>query len=313
MNVLQIAPVHCLYQGLQVDAFGNLFVMMAMNAAVISLSGIAYGIRKVMIVRNESIDSEEKSRKLSETKEFLYRNVFFFLYTTYLGTCSMTANVLPLTCRQLCQDEEEDLCNKFLKADYSIQYQGPKYTHMLIAAYISAAYVIAIPVASFAVLWRQQRVILATENADTSKDQESGMEMINGLRFLYDNYKPRSWYWELVEMSQKVILTSGLMLVGEESRSYIGLTLVIAGMYGILFSWMKPIQGGFENKMMSTSLAVTVFNVAIGAVSKIPAEDIKSSSSEAYTEAVFFNVLVLSANTLVIGLLACKSLFERPR
>ena len=90
MNVLQIAPVHCLYQGLQVDAFGNLFFMMAMNAAAIGLSGIAYGIRKVMIVRNESIDKEEKSRKLSETKDLLYRNVFFFLYTTYLGTCSMT-------------------------------------------------------------------------------------------------------------------------------------------------------------------------------------------------------------------------------
>ena len=309
MNVLQIAPVHCLYQRLQVDAFGNLFTMMAVNAAVIGLFGIVYGIRKVIILRNGSIDNEEKSRKLSEVREFVYRNVFFFLYTTYLGTCSMTANVLPLTCRKLCEDEEEDFCKKFLKADYSIQCQGPKYTHLLIVAYISAAYVIAIPVTSYIVLWRQRRVLLQMNNAETSKSQESAKEMINGLRFLYDNYKPRSWYWELVEMSRKVILTSGLMLMGEESRSYVGLTLVIAGMYGILFSWIKPIQGGFENKMMSTSLAVTVFNLAIGAVSRIPVEDITSSSTEAHTEAVFFNVLVLSANTLVIGLLACKSLF----
>lgn len=306
MNVLQIAPVHCVYHGFRVDAFGNLFVMMAMNAAVIGLSVIAYGIRKVVIVRNGNIENEEKSRKLSETKELLYRNVFFFLYTTYLGTCSMTANVMPFTCRQLCHDEEEDFCNKFLKWDYSIQCQGPKYTHLLIVAYISAAYVIAIPVTSFIVLWRQRRATLAMKNAGTSTRQESANEIISSLRFLYDNYKPRSWYWELVEMSRKVVLTSGLMLVGEESRSYIGLTLVIAGMYGILFCWMKPIQSGFENKMMSASLAVTVFNVAIGAVSKIPAEDITSSSSGAYTEAVFFNVLVLSANTLVIGLLACK-------
>ena len=310
INVLQIAPINCLNQGLQVDAFGNLFVMMVTNAAVIGLCGIAYGIRKVMILRNGSLDNEEKSRKLSEAKEVVYRNVFFFLYTTYLGKCSRTASVLPLTCRQLCQDEEESLCSKFLKADYSIQCQGSKYTHLLIVAYISAAYVVAIPVTSFIVLWRQRRAMLATEKAETSKGQDSGLEMINSLRFLYDNYKPRSWYWELVEMSRKVILTSGLMLVGEESRSYIGLTLVIAGMYGILFSWMKPIQGKFENTMMSTSLAVTVFNVAVGAVSKIPAEDVTSSSSEAYTEAVFFNVLVISANTLVVGLLACKSIFE---
>ena len=308
MNVFQIAPIHCLYQGLQVDAFGNLFITLAMNAAVIGLSGIAYGI-KVIILRNKSIDNEEKSRKLSETKELVYRNVFFVLYTTYLGTCSMTANVLPLTCRQLCQDEEEDSCNKYLKADYSIQCQGSMYTHLLIVAYTSATYVIASPVTSFVVLWRQRRVILATENAKTSQNPESDMETSNGFRFLYDNYKPQSWYWELVEMSRKVVLTSGLILVGEESISYIGLTLVIAGMYGILFCWMKPIQGGFENKMMSTSLAVTVFNLAIGAVSRIPAENI-SSSLEEYSEAVFFDMLVLSANTLVIGLLAGKLLFE---
>ena len=109
MNVLQIAPVHCLYEGLQADAFVKLFVMMATNAAVIGLSAIAYGIVKVMIGRNESIENEAKSRKITETKNLLYRNLFFFLYTTYLGTYSMTSNVLPLTCRQLCQDEEEDL------------------------------------------------------------------------------------------------------------------------------------------------------------------------------------------------------------
>ncbi|XP_078342711.1 uncharacterized protein LOC144628479 [Oculina patagonica] len=307
MNVLQIAPIHCLYGGLQVDAFGNLFVMMAINAAVIGLSGVAYIIYKVIILTNGSLEDWEKSTKLSQTKEFVYRNVFFFLYTTYLSTCSMTANVLPLTCRKLCRDEDEELCNKYLKADYSIECQGPKYSHFVIAAYISAAYVIAVPVASFIALWRQRRLLLAIDDAETSQNPGSSMEIITGLRFLYENYKPRSWYWELVEMSRKVILTSGLILVGEESRSYIGLTLVIAGMYGMTFSWMKPIQDGFENKMMSVSLAVTVLNLAIGAVSRIPAENI-SSSSEPKIETVLFNMLVLGANSLVIGLLVVQYL-----
>ncbi|XP_078343264.1 cysteine repeat modular protein A-like [Oculina patagonica] len=309
MNVLQIAPIHCLYPAFQVDAFGNLFVMMAINAAVIGLSVIAYGIRRLIVLRNGRINDEEKTIQLSQTKAFLYRNVFFFLYTTYLSTCSMTANVLPLACRELCQDEDEDevLCNKYLKADYSIQCQGPEYNHLLIVAYLSAVYVVAIPVASFIALWRHRRVISAKEDAEISEDPDPNMEIIAGLRFLFENYKPRSWYWELVEMSRKVILTSGLILVGEESRSYIGLTLVIAGMYGMVFSWMKPIQDGFENKMMTISLAVTVFNLAIGAVSRIPAENV-SSSSEPYVEAFVFKMLVLGANSLVIGLLAVQYL-----
>ena len=308
MNVLQIAPIHCLYNGIQINALGNLFVMMAVNAAVLGISGTAYLISKLIISRNEKLDDKEKAKKLSETKEFIYRNMFFFLYTTYLSTCSMTVNVLPLSCGKLCRDGKEELCNKYLKADYSIQCQSQGYKHSLIVAYISTVYVIAIPVTSFIALWRHRRVISAIEDVKSSRDANSGAEMITGLRFLFENYKPRTWYWELVEMSRKVILTSGLILVGEESRSYIGLTLVIAGMYGMLFCWMKPIQEGFENRMMSASLAVTVFNLAIGAVSRIPAENI-SSSSEPYTEAILFKVLLLGANTLVIGLLAGKSLF----
>jgi len=133
------------------------------------------------------------------------------------------------------------------------------------------------------------------------------MEMITGLRFLFENYKPRSWYWELVEMSRKVILTSALILVGQESRSYIGLTLVIAGMYGMLFSWIRPMQDVFENRLMSTSLAVTIVNLAVGAVSRIPAEN-TLSSGEQYADAVLFRILVLGANVSVIGLLVGRIL-----
>ena len=136
--------------------------------------------------------------------------------------------------------------------------------------------------------------------------QEAGcnMDIITGLHFLFENYKPLSWYWELVEMSRKVVLASPLFIVGQESRSYIGLTLVIAGMYGMLFSWMRPMRDAFENRLMVTSLSVTVFNLAVGAVGRIPAENIPSSSSgDTYTDAIIFKILVLGANTSVIGLL----------
>ena len=129
--------------------------------------------------------------------------------------------------------------------------------------------------------------------------------MITGLRFLFENYKPRSWYWELVEMSRKVILTSALILVGQESRSYIGFTLVIAGMYGMLFSWIRPMQDAFENRLMSTSLAVTIVNLAVGAVSRIPAENTLSSEDQ-FADAVLFKILVLGANVSVIALLVGK-------
>jgi len=303
MDVLQIAPIHCLFPGFRVHAFGSLFTIMAMNAAVIGFSAITYGVRKETISRSRT-PQKDKSKSIAQTKEMVFRNLFFFLYVTYLSTCVKTANVLPLACQKLCRDEKEDYCSYHMKADYSIQCQGVSYNHWLILAYVSAAYIFVLPLSSFVVLWRQRRSV-ATAGAKLFQDPGSGTEIISGLCFLFENYNPSSWYWELVEMCRKVILTSGLILVGQESRSYIGLAWVIAGMYGVLFSWMKPIKDVTENRLMATSLAVTVVNLAIGAVSRIPAENI-SATVDSYTDSVLFKVLVLGANTLVIGLLVGK-------
>ena len=302
LNILQIAPIQCLFEGLQVDAFGSLFAIMAVNSVVIGISAASYAVYKAIILKRQNLEDEEKSRRLKQTKELVYRYLFFFLYVTYLSTCSKTAAVLPLACQELCRDENEEFCRKYLKADYSTQCQGLSYHYLLVGAYISTAYIISLPAASFIALWRQRRIIVSLKDAESCRRPGDGMEMITGLRFLFENYKPRSWYWELVEMSRKVILTSALILVGQESRSYIGLTLVIAGMYGMLFSWIRPMQDAFENRLMSTSLAVTIVNLAVGAVSRVPAEDILVSR-ETYTDAVLFKILVLGANASVIGLL----------
>ena len=303
LNVLQVAPIQCLFPGLRVDAFGNLFAMMATNAAIIILFGVGYGVRKMTILRKQDLEDEEKAKNISQTKELLYKNLFFFLYVTFLNTCSKTASVLPVACRTLCRDEKEQFCKDYLKADYSIQCHDVSYNQLVIVAYVSTAYIITLPTATFIALWRQRKSILVTADDEASEDQGSGMEMISGLRFFFENYKTRTWYWELIEMSRKVILTSGLILVGQESRSYVGLAWVIAGMYGVLFSWMSPMQDIIENRLMVTSLAVTVFNLGVGAVSKIPAENLPNSSADPYLDAALFKILLLGANTLVIGLL----------
>ena len=300
LNLLQIAPIHCLFSGLRVDALGDLCLIMTMNITVICAFGIVYSIRKVIILKRR-LNDVEKSIEISQAKEVLYRNLFFFLFVTYLSTCSKTASVLPFACRPLCRDENEELCDAYLKVDYSVRCQGTKYNNLLTVAYIATAYIFALPTASFIALWRKRRTMLTAPDSHTGL----GTEMITGLHFLFENYQTRSWYWELVEMTRKVILTSGLILVGQESRSYIGLAWVVAGMYGMLFCWVKPIQDAFENRLMSTSLAVTVVNLGIGAVSRIPAENIPGSM-DLHTDAKAMEILILGANSLVIGLLVGK-------
>ena len=114
---------------------------------------------------------------------------------TYLSTCSKTASVLPFACQKLCKDNKEELCDEYLKVDYSITCQGPNYSHLVIVAYISAAYIFALPAVSLFAHWRHRKLILTKGDGDDGLN----LEVVNGVRFLFENYKPRSWYWELLK------------------------------------------------------------------------------------------------------------------
>ena len=57
------------------DAFGDMFVILSINAIV--GAGVIYGVRKIFILRNQELNEEERSSKISQTKVLIYRNVFF--------------------------------------------------------------------------------------------------------------------------------------------------------------------------------------------------------------------------------------------
>ena len=107
---------------------------------------------------------------------------------------------------------------------------------------------------------------------------------------------------------RKVILTSGLILIGSESRSYAGIASIISGIYAITFAVKKPVVDPFENRLMLSSLAVTFINLGIGAVSKIPSENIPTSVDHS-VDKIMFELLVVGANASVILLLIGKCLF----
>ena len=304
MSVFQVAPIHCLLPNVKMNAFGSLFAILAMNAAAILISALVYVLRKLFLLRS-TLNEEQKEKKVAQTKELIYRNLFFFLFVTYLGTCSKTAQVLPLACRKVCLDEEDETCDDYLRADYSINCNGQGYNRLVIVAYCAVFYIIFLPSASLIALWRQRKVLggnpIQAEN-EALEPQGQATGIITGLRFLFENYNSRSWYWEFIEMIRKVVLTSALILVGGESRAYIGLALIISGLYGMSFAYIGPMADPFENKLMLSSLAVTFVNLGIGAVSRIPLESIPASV-DPYVDSIMFNILVFGANSLVISLL----------
>ena len=144
LNVLQIAPIHCLFPQLKVDAFESLFAILAMNAAAVAVAGTSYGIKRLlMIFRSGHLENDAEAKQISKTKELIYRNLFFFLFVTYLSTCSKTANVLPLACREICYEDNGKDCFKYLKADFTIKCHSRRYKRLVSVAYFAIAYFVS--------------------------------------------------------------------------------------------------------------------------------------------------------------------------
>ena len=302
-NILQIAPLHCVLPSLELDAFGSLFAAMGLNIAAVIVALVSLALATWTSTRH-ILNEEGRMKKKEHIKAVVMRNLFFFLFVSYLNTCVKTAQVLPLACHKICVNKKGESCEQYLKADYSINCNGERYSRLVFAGYCSIVYVIALPGAAFIAIWKRQRGEKKNETNDTNGPGDQSTVQ-TGLRFLHENYKPHCWYWELVETVRKVILTSGLILVGGESRLYIGLALVFSGLYGMYFALNSPITDPFENELMLSSLAVTFVNLAIGAVSRIT-DDGFSSSVDPILDSLLFNGLVIVANSLVIGLLVGK-------
>ncbi|XP_074614455.1 uncharacterized protein LOC141874186 [Acropora palmata] len=109
-------------------------------------------------------------------------------------------------------------------------------------------------------------------NEDNAREDEpnSESELLSGMSFLYENYNEDAWYWELVEVIRKLLLTCGIILIGRESRTYVGLASICSGLFVVAFAFRKPIRDDFEDKLQLTSLLVIFLNFGIGVILKIP-------------------------------------------
>lgn len=348
LNILSFVPLHCLFPSWKQDAISKMYLMLGSNASMILFAFISFWIRKLFLLWSINKEQSSKRRiKLSTTKEFLYRNVFLFLFITYPSTCSAILRILPSGCHKLCTESSS---TSYLKADYSIECEGDKYNFAKLFAYAASSYIVVLPGLAFWALWRRRRQQLSRlrklrdgkqkkennpvdpefgkhgdpevaeeNNEDTCDDDKedednarndqlnSESELLSGMSFLYENYNEDAWYWELVEVIRKLVLTCGIILIGRESRTYVGLASLCSGLFAVAFAFRKPIRDDFEDKLQLTSLLVIFLNLGIGVILKISTESVPSDVDK-YLDCLLVNILVVGVNVLVILLVVGRYL-----
>lgn len=166
LNILQCVPLHCLFPSWKQDAFSKMYFLLCSNAGVATLAFVSYWIRKLFLLSKFNANSSKMRAKLSTTKEFLYRNVFLFLFITYSSTCSAILRTFPLACHKLCT---ESSCTLYLKADYSVKCEGEKYHFFKLFAFEASSYVVVLPGLVLVALWRHRKNRFCAMNLTTKR------------------------------------------------------------------------------------------------------------------------------------------------
>ena len=222
------------------------------------------------------------------------------MFTMFPTTSREVFQMLPSSCHTICIDIENKSCRSYLRSDYSVECFTGAYNNFAVLAFVMLFYVVRFPLVTLFLLWRYH----PKEAQINSSDQE-GNEVQGALSFLYENYCPNAWFWEVLELVRKIILTSVLVLIGSESRTDLGVASIMSGLYTVLFVSYKPINDPFEHWLQLASLLATSANMNLGLLLKIPEENI-SSGIEKGIEGTGITALLISVNVFVLGMIVGK-------
>ncbi|KAJ8023148.1 hypothetical protein HOLleu_38249 [Holothuria leucospilota] len=85
------------------------------------------------------------------------------------------------------------------------------------------------------------------------------------LRFMCENYKSNCWYWEILELGRKVLLTFLPLAFGWEGV-FIIIGLFASGLFLALHAFVRPMKDSWDNFLQFLSLLFLNFNMIVSAV-----------------------------------------------
>jgi hypothetical protein len=195
-------------------------------------------------------------------------------------------------------DDSVSGTDSFMTADYNVSCSSLKYRFGLIwACAMVAVYPLGCPLGYFYLLFRVRHEIQTRDESLVQGDEEDAsclegairgpQEALVSLRFLYESYEPRYWWWEIVETSQRILLTGVLVLISQGSALQIIVGALLTLLFLHLYARYEPFCDSFvlSIKIISYWQIFFVFWIAL-----LVKADFPSISSGALGVCLIFTV-----------------------
>jgi hypothetical protein len=207
-----------------------------------------------------------------------YRCFFGTLFITFPGCASACLGMF--SCKTLADGHEYLSSDMWIRCDDSSQtistwfgendYNGWKKA----AGFFVFLYPVCVPLVFFGRLY-YARNDLYVKDAKTGKikirrdDNKipqgflTNRAQSKSIGMLYTNYKPHFWWWEVVELIRKLILTSVVIFVMPGSPSQFAFGILIAIFFLVVYSSARPYVDKV-NSVLQMTVQVAIFLVLFG-------------------------------------------------
>jgi len=176
----------------------------------------------------------------------------------------------------------------YITADYRLECVGDDYVYYTnIALFGIIVYPIGCPLLYF---------ILLKRNAHKLWNSEKCM---NRLGFIYERYEPAYWWWEIIEMVRKFMLTGVVLFLAPGSIAQLAMALLIGAYFMAAHVKYQPFEEESEDNLQSISLISTVLVLVLGIM--IKAASANKDQPEKFQSPPDALMVVLTACTTAIG------------
>jgi Ca2+-binding EF-hand superfamily protein len=205
-------------------------------------------------------------------------------FTLYTGIASRIFRLFK------CQRVEATL---YLTADYSIKcWEGDWNGYAAIAFICIIMYVIGLPAMQGYILWKFRDNL----HKRSCKDPKLQRQVEKEFGSIYAHYTDDAFYFELVDLARRLLLTGGLILMGEESVGQIFFGILVCALWLVALVGVRPYKSEWDNVVAIALAGQLLLTIVAGMALKLYA----ATPGQDEDERRSFGVVLIIASVLCV-------------
>ena len=186
---------------------------------------------------------------------------------------------------------------RFLEADMNIECGVEHHvTYVGVAVFFIFLYVIGIPLFTLFMLRSNREHLhdMASHKHEEIKDE---------LGSLYCQYEEEFWYWELIEMFRKIILTGAIIAIGNGKSIQIIIALLVQFLYILSINRFAPFKEDRDDFVQFIASVQLFFTLLAGLIIKLRVNNSVEGADAAAENDTYGAILIFLNSTVLVTVL----------